>query len=48
MTDRHLLQHLGRTLAATLSIALLVVTGIAYGEQQTPLPVRTVDVQYVR
>lgn len=32
MTDRALLTHLGRTIIATLSITLLVVTGVVYAE----------------
>lgn len=48
MTDRQLLQHFGRALVATLSVTLLVVTGIAYGETGQPEPIRSVDVRNAR
>lgn len=48
MTDRELARHLGRSFVAALSLTVLIVTGIAWGEAATPVPPRTVDVIYVR
>lgn len=48
MTDRQLLATLGRHLAAAASLAVLLVTGIAYGEITYQQPVPVVDVILVR
>lgn len=39
MTDRQLAIHLGRAILATLSLALLLVSGITYAESTYQPPV---------
>lgn len=48
MTDRQILVHLGKALAAFASLAVLCVTGAAWSEAHYAQTARTVDVQYVR
>lgn len=48
MNDRQLLATFGRRLAAAASIAILLVTGIAYAETTYQPPAPVVDAIYVR
>lgn len=48
MTDRQILIHFGKALAALASVAVLCATGAAWSEATYIPTTRTVDVQYVR